>query len=181
MSETAIVSRVWNMANVLRDDGVSAGDYLEQITFLLFLKMADEMSQPPYNRDVGIPKQYGWESITQRRGAELESHYTALLRALGQESGTLGQVFTKAQNKIQDPAKLLKVIDMIDKVEWSRMDADVKGDIYEGLLEKNAEDTKSGAGQYFTPRALIQDLNMSFNKFFQNQGGLNIIQRKFGR
>lgn len=144
------------MANVLRDDGVSAGDYLEQITFLLFLKMADEMSQPPYNRDVGIPKQYGWESITQRRGAELESHYTALLRALGQESGTLGQVFTKAQNKIQDPAKLLKVIDMIDKVEWSRMDADVKGDIYEGLLEKNAEDTKSGAGQYFTPRALIQ-------------------------
>ena len=85
------------MANVLRDDGVGAGDYLEQITFLLFLKMADEMSQPPYNRDVGIPEQYGWESITQRRGAELESHYTTLLRALGQESGTLGQVFTKAQ------------------------------------------------------------------------------------
>ena len=156
MSESAIVSRVWNMANVLRDDGVGAGDYLEQITFLLFLKMADEMSRPPYNRDIGIPEQYRWESITQRRGAELESHYTALLRALGQESGTLGQVFTKAQNKIQDPAKLLKVIDMIDKVEWSRMDADVKGDIYEGLLEKNAEDTKSGAGQYFTPRALIQ-------------------------
>ena len=143
------------MANVLRDDGVSAGDYLEQITFLLFLKMADEMIRH-LQPDGGIPEQYGWESITQRRGAELESHYTKLLRALGQEAGTLGQVFTKAQNKIQDPAKLLKVIDMIDKVEWSRMDADVKGDIYEGLLEKNAEDTKSGAGQYFTPRALIQ-------------------------
>lgn len=156
MSDLGIVKRVWNMANVLRDDGVGAGDYLEQITFLLFLKMADEMSRPPYNRDIGIPKEYRWESITTRRGAELESHYTALLRALGQESGTLGQVFTKAQNKIQDPAKLLKVIDMIDKVDWSMLDADVKGDIYEGLLEKNAEDTKSGAGQYFTPRALIQ-------------------------
>jgi len=156
MTESAIVSKVWNMANVLRDDGVGYGDYLEQITFLLFLKMADEMSRPPYSKNVGIPDEYNWESITTKRGAELESHYTTLLRELGQQKGTLGQIFTKAQNKIQDPSKLLKVIDMIDKEKWSLMDADVKGDIYEGLLEKNAEDTKSGAGQYFTPRSLIK-------------------------
>ena len=156
MTESTIISRVWNMANVLRDDGVGYGDYLEQITFLLFLKMADEMSRPPYNRDVGIPAEYNWESITSKRGADLESHYTMLLRELGKQKGTLGQIFTKAQNKIQDPAKLLKVIDMIDKEKWTLMDADVKGDIYEGLLEKNAEDTKSGAGQYFTPRSLIK-------------------------
>ncbi len=156
MTESAIVSKVWNFANVLRDDGVGYGDYLEQITFLLFLKMADEQSKPPYNRKVGVPEGFDWESLTTKRGSELEAHYTQLLRTLGQQKGTLGQIFTKAQNKIQDPAKLLKVIDMIDKEKWSIMDADVKGDIYEGLLEKNAEDTKSGAGQYFTPRALIR-------------------------
>jgi len=156
MTESGIISKVWNFANVLRDDGVGYGDYLEQITYLLFLKMADEFSKPPYNRETNIPAQYNWESISSRRGADLEFHYTILLRELGKTSGTLGQIFTKAQNKIQDPAKLLKVIDMIDKEQWSMMGADLKGKIYEGLLEKNAEDTKSGAGQYFTPRALIR-------------------------
>ncbi|NPE28343.1 SAM-dependent DNA methyltransferase [Methanococcoides sp. SA1] len=158
MTESAIISKVWNFANVLRDDGVGYGDYLEQITYLLFLKMADEYSKPPYNRETNIPEKYNWESISSKKAADLESHYTELLRELGKASGTLGQIFIKSQNKIQDPAKLAKVIDMINKEKWSLMGADVKGQIYEGLLEKNAEDTKSGAGQYFTPRSLIRSM-----------------------
>jgi type I restriction enzyme M protein len=153
---SSIISKVWSFCNTLRDDGVGYGDYLEQLTFLLFLKMADEFSKPPYNRKLPIPQEYNWESLTGKRGAELEAHYTTLLRELSQSKGVLGQIFFKSQNKIQDPAKLYKLIDMIDKEQWSTMGADIKGKIYEGLLEKNAEDTKSGAGQYFTPRALIR-------------------------
>jgi len=155
MSTQAIVSKVWSFCNTLRDDGVGYGDYLEQLTYLLFLKMADEYSRPPYKRNSGIPTEYNWSSLTTKRGAELELHYLKVLQELSKEKGILGQIFTKAQNKIQDPAKLSKIIDLIDKESWVRMGADVKGEIYEGLLEKNAEDTKSGAGQYFTPRALI--------------------------
>ena len=152
----SIISKVWSFCNTLRDDGVSYGDYLEQLTYLLFLKMADEYSKPPYNRTLPIPDKYNWESLTAKRGAELEIHYSTVLRELGTERGTLGQIFTKSQNKIQDPAKLYKLIDLIGKEQWNVIGADVKGEIYEGLLEKNAEDTKSGAGQYFTPRALIR-------------------------
>ncbi len=141
---------------MLRDAGVSYGDYLEQLTYLIFLKMADEYSRPPYNRDVGIPEAYNWQSLKAKRGAELEGHYIALLRELAHKPGMLGQIFTKSQNKIQDPAMLYRVIDMIDQEKWTLLDADVKGEIYEGLLEKHAQDTKSGAGQYFTPRALIK-------------------------
>jgi len=155
MSTQAIVSKVWSFCNTLRDDGVGYGDYLEQLTYLLFLKMADEYSRPPYKRPTGIPTEYDWSSLTTKRGADLELHYLKILQELAREKGILGQIFTKAQNKIQDPAKLFKIIDMIDKESWVRMGADVKGEIYEGLLEKNAEDTKSGAGQYFTPRTLI--------------------------
>ena len=157
------------MANVLRDDGVSYGDYLEQITYLLFLKMADEMNRPPYNKGLKFPhlkdaegkeipngEMCDWETLTSKRGAELEAYYVQMLRSLGTEKGMLGQIYTKSQNKIQDPAKLLRVIEMINRENWSLMGSDVKGKIYEGLLEKNAEDTKSGAGQYFTPRALIR-------------------------
>jgi type I restriction enzyme M protein len=147
---------VWSFSTVLRDDGVGYGDYLEQLTYLLFLKMSDEFSRPPYNRSLPIPKKYNWESLKDKRGAELEVHYTDTLKELSNARGFLGQIFTKSQNKIQDPAKLYKLIDMIDKEQWSTMGADIKGKIYEGLLEKNAEDTKSGAGQYFTPRALIR-------------------------
>lgn len=118
--------------------------------------MADEYSQPPYNRDVGIPTEFDWQSLKTKRGAELEVHYVTLLRELGNKHGMLGTIFTKAQNKIQDPAKLYRLIDMVHETQWVTMGADVKGDIYEGLLERNAEDTKSGAGQYFTPRALIK-------------------------
>lgn len=156
MSPHAIVSKVWSFCTTLRDDGVGYGDYLEQLTYLIFLKMADEYSKPPHIRDIGIPAEYDWTSLRNKRGAELEVHYAILLRILGGMHGMLGQIFTKAQNKIQDPAKLSRLISMIDETRWITLGTDVKGDIYEGLLEKNAEDTKSGAGQYFTPRALIR-------------------------
>jgi len=156
MNAASIVSKVWSFCTTLRDDGVGYGDYLEQLTYLIFLKMADEYSKPPYNRDVGLPSKFSWQSLKSKRGAELEVHYVTLLHELGTQKGMLGQIFTKSQNKIQDPAKLYRLIDMIDETDWVTMGADVKGDIYEGLLEKNAEDTKSGAGQYFTPRALIR-------------------------
>ena len=156
MNTAPIVSIVWSFCTTLRDDGVGYGDYLEQLTYLIFLKMADEYTKPPYNRGVGVPAEYNWQSLRSKRGAELENHYIALLRELGTKSGMLGQIFTKAQNKIQDPAKLYRLIDMINDTEWVTMGTDIKGDIYESLLEKNAEDTKSGAGQYFTPRALIR-------------------------
>lgn len=171
MTDSTIISKIWNLANVLRDDGVGYGDYLEQITYLLFLKMADELNKPPYNKGLIFPKlkdvegkeiadgeTANWETLSSKRGAELESFYSQVLRTLSTEKGTLGQIFTKSQNKIQDPAKLLKVINLIDKENWAMMGADIKGKIYEGLLEKNAEDTKSGAGQYFTPRALIKTM-----------------------
>jgi len=156
MNAATIVSKVWSFCNVLRDAGVGYGDYLEQLTYMIFLKMADEYSRPPYNRNVGIPDEYSWTSLKAKRGAELEVHYIEMLRELANKRGMLGQIFTKAQNKIQDPAMLYRVIEMIDAEKWTLLDADVKGEIYEGLLEKNAEDTKSGAGQYFTPRALIK-------------------------
>lgn len=156
MTASAIVSKVWAFCNTLRDDGVGYGDYLEQLTYLLFLKMAHEYSQPPHNRKLNIPKEYTWESLTTKSGDALEVHYSKLLRELGTQKGMLGQIFTKSQNKIQDPAKLYRLIALIDAENWVTMGVKDKGDIYEGLLEKNAEDTKSGAGQYFTPRALIR-------------------------
>jgi type I restriction enzyme M protein len=156
MNTESIVSKVWSFCTTLRDDGVGYGDYLEQLTYLIFLKMAEEYSQPPYNRDVGIPSDYNWQSLKSKKGAALEVHYVTLLRELGNKEGMLGQIFTKAQNKIQDPAKLSRLIDLVNDTDWVMLGADTKGTIYEGLLEKNAEDTKSGAGQYFTPRALIK-------------------------
>ena len=156
MNTAPIVSKVWNFCTVLLDDGVSYGDYLEQLTYLIFLKMTDEYAKPPYNREIDIPGGYDWNSLTSRRGAELEAHYVSLLRKLGEQKGMLGQIFTKSQNKITDPAKLYRLIDMVDGTNWVMLGADVKGDVYEGLLERNAADTRSGAGQYFTPRALIR-------------------------
>jgi type I restriction enzyme M protein len=158
MNSDSIVSRVWSFCTILKDDGVSYGDYLEQLTYLIFLKMAHEYAQPPYNRKVDIPEKYAWPALKAKRGSKLEAHYVATLRELGTHAGMLGQIFTKSQNKIQDPAKLNRLIEMIDDTEWVSTGADVKGEIYEGLLAKNAEDTKSGAGQYFTPRALIRTM-----------------------
>ena len=152
-----IVQKLWNYCNVLRDDGLSYGDYLEQLTVLLFLKMAHEQTQPPWSKPSPVPKDCDWPSLLKRDGDDLETHYRHVLEKLGKQPGMLGIIFRKAQNKIQDPAKLRRLIaDLIDTEQWSSLDADVKGDAYEGLLEKNAQDTKSGAGQYFTPRALIR-------------------------
>ena len=156
MSTDSIVSKVWSFCTTLRDDGVGYGDYLEQLTYLIFLKMADEYSRPPYNRKMDIPKEYSWLEISRLKGADLETRYVEALRELAKQKGMLGQIFTKSQNKIQDPAKLARLFEMVDSTDWLMIGADVKGDIYEGLLERNAEDTKSGAGQYFTPRALIR-------------------------
>lgn len=154
-----LVEKLWNFCNLLRDDGLSYGDYLEQLTYLLFLKMAHERTQPPFNQESRIPSGYDWPSLLERDGPELEAHYMLLLSSLGSEPGTLGLIFRKAMNRIQDPAKLRRlIVDLIDPEQWTGIDADIKGDAYEGLLEKNAADTKSGAGQYFTPRALIKTM-----------------------
>ena len=152
-----LVAKLWNYCNVLRDDGLSYQDYIEQLTYLLFLKMADELSKPPLNRPPLIPAGLDWQLLLDRDGDELEVQYRHVLTELGRTSGTLGVIFRKAQNRIQDPAKLRRlVVDLIGQESWTAMDADVKGDAYEGLLAKNAEDVKTGAGQYFTPRALIR-------------------------
>lgn len=152
-----IVQKLWNYCNLLRDDGLSYGDYVEQLTYLLFLKMSYEQTQAPYNKPSTIPAEYSWPRLVAQDGAKLEAHYRKTLEDLGKMKGMLGVIFRKAQNKIQDPAKLRRLIaDLIDKEKWVILNADVKGDAYEGLLEKNAQDTKSGAGQYFTPRPLIQ-------------------------
>ena len=151
-----IVQKLWSYCTVLRDDGLSYGDYLEQLSVLLFLKLAHEQTQPPWNQPSPIPAGYDWSTLVGRDGRELEEHYRGILEHLGQQHGLLGLVFRKAQNKIQDPAKLKRLIsDLLDKEQWLRLDADIKGDAYEGLLERNAQDTKSGAGQYFTPRPII--------------------------
>jgi type I restriction enzyme M protein len=160
MSEVSnrIVQKLWSFCNVLRDDGLSYQDYLEQLTTLLFLKMAEERAEMT-GHEQPIPKGYRWADLAnpQMEGVKLEDHYRKTLQKLGEARGMLGLVFRKAQNKIQDPAKLRQIIvELIGKENWLSMAADVKGEAYEGLLEKNAQDTKSGAGQYFTPRALIE-------------------------
>lgn len=153
---STIISKVWGMCNPLRDDGVSYGDYLEQLTYLIFLKMSDEYSKPPYQKETGIPAGYTWQDMNSLKGAELEAQYKATLEKLGEQGGLLGKIFQGATNKISNAAILYRIVQMIDKEKWVSMSSDVKGEIYEGLLQKNAEDVKSGAGQYFTPRPLIR-------------------------
>ncbi len=155
IESSTIVQRLWNYCNVLRDDGMSYGDYVEQLTYLLFLKMDDE-NVHVLNKPSAIRSEYGWSSLRSLSGDDLDNHYRQVLLALGQGSGLIPVIFRKAQNKIQDPAKLERLVELIDGETWIGLDIDIKGEIYEGLLEKNAQDTKSGAGQYFTPRALIK-------------------------
>ena len=150
----SLVQRVWGYATVLRDDGVGYGDYVEQITYLLFLKMADEQAGAP--NAPAVPEGKDWASLRPLEGDALEVQYRHLLTDLGKEPGMLGVIFKKAQNKIQNPARLKHLLALIDRENWSGLGFDVKGEIYEGLLQKNAEDVKGGAGQYFTPRPLIQ-------------------------
>lgn len=151
-----IISKVWGMCNPLRDDGVSYGDYLEQLTYLIFLKMSDEYSKPPYKKETGIPAGHTWVNMNTLKGAELEEQYKATLEKLGEQGGILGKIFKGSTNKISNAAILYRIVQMIDNEKWVSMSSDVKGEIYEGLLQKNAEDVKSGAGQYFTPRPLIR-------------------------
>ncbi|HQP37150.1 MAG TPA: N-6 DNA methylase, partial [Polyangiaceae bacterium] len=153
----SLIKKLWSYCNVLRDDGLSYQDYLEQLTFLLFLKMADERVELMGGENP-IPEGFRWSDLSapQMEGLKLEEHYRDTLRHLGQQRGMLGLIFGKAQNKVQDPAKLRQlIVELIGKETWLSLSADVKGDAYEGLLERNAQDIKSGAGQYFTPRAII--------------------------
>ena len=154
VTTTEIVNRVWNYAHVLRDEGVGYGDYVEQLTYLIFLKMTAERVAGGQEGESLATEQ--WTKLVKLDGSDLEKEYRHTLEVLGEQKGTLGTIFRKAQNKIQDPAKLERLIDMINKESWSTLSIDVKGAIYEGLLQKGAESEKKGAGQYFTPRPIIE-------------------------
>lgn len=153
---STIVQRLWSYCNILRDDGISYGDYVEQLTYLLFLKMADEQINATCFQPHILPEGLDWQSLVSKNGNELEKHYKHILSTLGNIKGILGIIFRNAKNKIQSPAKLKRLIELINGETWIGLDIDVKGEIYEGLLQKNAEDVKSGAGQYFTSRPLIK-------------------------
>ncbi len=156
-STQRIVNKAWSYAHVLRDAGLPFHAYTEQITFLLFLKMADERTKPPFDRPPMVPPELGWGSLLERDGQDLEVHYRRILEELGRERGLLGEIFKRARPEVQDPALLRRlVVDLIDKEDWTAMQADVKGDVYEGILSRSASESPKGAGQYFTPRELIK-------------------------
>lgn len=154
MTTKSLVAKIWSFCDTLRDDGVSYSDYLEQITYLLFLKMADEYSQPPYNRNFNIPAKCNWQFFLDHKLEGLILDYINALNKLSQSGKMLSKIFNNAQNKIHDPYKLKKLIELLNEDNWVSESADVKGEIYESLLQKSAEN--SGAGQYFTPRPLIK-------------------------
>ena len=147
MSQTAsaLVQKVWNYAHVLRDHGLGFMEYTEQITFLIFLRMAHEREQIGGSKSP-IPKKYNWAALSSKSGDPLELQYSNTLRELGKLPGLLGVIFAKAQNKITEPALLERLISMVGEENWSGMDMDVKGEIYEGLLARNAEDVRGGDG-----------------------------------
>ena len=155
MTNEDLVAKVWNYAHVLRDEGVSYGDYVEQITYLLFLKMDDERGRLLGEPSI-IPAGSRWSDLRALSGEDLERHYRTTLEALGKSKGLIGTLFRGAQNKIASPARLTKLVSLIDAETWMGLDMDTKGEIYEGLLERNASEIKSGAGQYFTPRPVIE-------------------------
>jgi type I restriction enzyme M protein len=154
-NEISIIQKVSNYCDVLQDDGIGYGAYTQQLTNILFLKMEDEFTKPPYNKKSIIPKQYSWDSLLSKKGSDLETHYKKILEHLGRKRDLLGLIFKKSENKITDPAKLSHLIKLINDEKWVGLPVDVKGEIYEGLLEKTADSSVKGAGQYFTPRALI--------------------------
>jgi len=155
MNERALISRVWNYATVLSQVGVSFTDYVGQISFLLFLKMDEERSNALGEPSL-LPKEYRWDTLRSLAGESLDEHYREALAALSRERGIIGTIFLKAESKIKDPAQLQRLVNLIDTQSWLMLTFDVKGAIYEGLLERNASEVKSGAGQYFTPRPLIE-------------------------
>jgi type I restriction enzyme M protein len=148
---TDVTQRLWGFCHTLRHDGIDYGDYIEQITFLLFLKMADE-------RDLALPKGCEWSKLRDRSGTGLLDHYSDTLRALGKTPGILGDIYAEAQSRFSNAVNLKKLINLIDEIEWTSLGVDVKAAAYEGLLEKAASEGKKGAGQYFTPRVLIDSI-----------------------
>lgn len=152
-TEGALLNKVWNIANVLAAAGVGFTDYIMQLTYILFLKMDDEKEELGLGSN--IPDGYKWADMVQLSGTDLVDKYDEILEELSKDEGLIGTIFTKATNKIDRPVMLKKVIDMVSEENWYMMEGDFKGAIYEGILEKNGQDRKSGAGQYFTPRALI--------------------------
>lgn len=151
---SALVQKVWNYAHVLKDDGLAFMDYTEQITYLLFLKMVWEQREGNTGE---IPSRYTWGALKNiNENTKLLTRYHQGLRKLSEQPGLMGLIFTKPQSKINDPAKLRLLIQMIDSEDWSKLDVDVKGEVYEGLLARNADDVRGGAGQYFTPRPVIR-------------------------
>ena len=154
-TEQALTKKVWNLATTLSGQGIGYTDYVTQLTYLLFLKM-DAENEELFEETSSIPEGYRWSNLIELDGLELIEQYEKTLKILSEQDNLIGTIFTKAQNKIDKPVYLKKVISMIDEEQWLIMDGDVKGAIYEGILEKNGQDKKSGAGQYFTPRPLIQ-------------------------
>lgn len=154
MNESSLVQKVWNYATVLRNEGVHYGAYISQISFLLFLKM-DEEAASHLGEPSALPEDCRWGAIKDLQGEALATRYNKILATLSRHDGLIGAIFLKAQNEIQDPAKLRRLVTMIGEETWLGLDLDTKGTIYEGLLERNAAEVKSGAGQYFTPRPLI--------------------------
>lgn len=144
-----VVQTLWGFCHTLRHEGIDYNEYIEQLTYLLFLKMADE-------RDIELPKDCDWRSLVKKSGTDLRDHYIDLLRKLGQQRGLLGDIFAGAQSRFNNPVNLKKLLGVIDETEWTSLDIDVKAAAFEGLLEKAASEGKKGAGQYFTPRILIQ-------------------------
>ena len=152
--ETSLTKKVWSLATTLSGQGIGFTDYITQLTYLLFLKMDDENVEM-FGEDSAIPEGYRWKDLIELDGLDLISQYEKTLDKLSKEENLIGTIFVKAQNKIDKPVYLRKVITLIDEEQWLVMEGDVKGAIYEGILEKNGQDKKSGAGQYFTPRSLI--------------------------
>lgn len=148
---TDVVNKLWGFCNVLRHDGIDYGDYIEQLTYLLFIKMADE-------RGVELPSATDWPYLRMQSGTELLDAYVEALRTLGKQPGTLGDIFSSSQSRFTNPVNLHKLIGVIDETEWTALDTDIKAAAFEGLLEKAASEGKKGAGQYFTPRPLIQSI-----------------------
>ena len=154
-TETTLTKKVWTLATTLAGQGIGFTDYITQLTYLLFLKMDYENTEM-FGEDSAIPEGYRWSDLIELDGLDLIAQYESTLKKLSQEENLIGTIFVKAQNKIDKPVYLKKVITMINEEQWLVMDGDVKGAIYESILEKNGQDKKSGAGQYFTPRSLIQ-------------------------
>jgi type I restriction enzyme M protein len=146
-----VVQKLWGFCHVLRHDGIDYGDYIEQITYLLFIKMADE-------RGVELPKGCSWPQLEAESGSDLTDHYADALRTLGKQPGILGDIFAGSMPRFSNPVNLKRLITLIDETEWTALDKDVKAEAFEGLLEKAAAEGKKGAGQYFTSRVVIQSI-----------------------